>query len=219
MAISLDELNEIDIDKLGDLPLVVQFIIIAVICVIILAGGFWFLNKPQIEELEKEQRTEQDLRTEFEGKQSKGANLQEYEDQMEQMKKTFGTLLRKLPSKTEVPGLLEDISAAGVTSGLRVDVFKPLPEQELSFYAELPIEMRVSGNFHQIAEFISKLSLLDRIVTVHDFSIVLQSSATTVASSSKTKVAASAKKIDAEGPLMMSVIVKTYRYKNDGEES
>ncbi len=202
------ELGELEFDQIGDWPFVIRLVIIIVVCVAILGGGFYFLNMPQIEKLQKEQRKERDLMSELDTKQRKAANLDAYRKQIEEIERTFGTLLRKLPDKTEVPGLLEDISSAGVTSGLKVNIFKPLPENELSFYAELPIEIVVSGDYHQFGEFVSKISSLDRIVTVHDFAILVKGS----------KPSASNDDDVAKDELQMTMIAKTYRYKDEEEE-
>ncbi|MCW5588965.1 MAG: type 4a pilus biogenesis protein PilO [Legionellales bacterium] len=206
MALNINDLNNLDINNIGDWPLPIKGGILAIIFALIIGLGFYFLNLPQLDQLKQEQRKERELKTELDSKQIKAANVQAYRDQIVEIKKRFGTLLRKLPNKTEVPGLLEDISAAGRTSGLRVINFKPLPEKELGFYAELPIEMTVSGSFHQLGEFVSKLSALDRIVTVHDFRITVPP----VDSKDKDK------NIQNED-LTMVLIAKTYRYLEEGD--
>jgi len=229
------DINNITLDSIGDLPLIVKWVIIAVLCVAILAGGFWFLNKPQLEQLDREKVSLSDLKQEFEAKQHDAASLKSYQQQMVKIKRTFGVLLRKLPSKTEVPALLEDISNAGVSSGLRFTSFKPLPENIFSFYAELPVEITVLGDYHQLAEFVSKISALDRIVTVHDFSITkgeLEKNPGGKPNESPTEArirrmagedevsalpAGRSPKVDESNLLNMRMVIMTYRYKEESE--
>lgn len=207
------DLNNIDLDAIGSWPWTVKIIIIAVLCVLILAGGFWYFNMPQLDLLEKAQNLEVTLRQDFESKQAAAAVLKQYEIQMEEIQRTFGALLKTLPSKTEVPGLLDDISEALNESGLQATVFKPLEEVDKGFYAELPIELVVAGDYHQLAEFVSKVAALDRIVTVHNFTI----------EPAKANIQASSKNTEDSGDrtqlLTMQVTAKTYRYLEKGSET
>lgn len=229
-------LNELTLDSIGDLPLFVKWIVIAVLCAGILFGGFWFLNKPQLEELDKKKQEIVGMKEEFELKQREAASLESYKKQMVEIKKTFGVLLRKLPSKTEVPALLEDISNAGISSGLRFTSFKPQAENVFSFYAELPVELSVVGDYHQLAEFVSKISSLDRIVMVRDFTIskggddkggAAKGSPSQQATANKVKRAEGdagvgakpgSNKVDESSLLSMKMIIMTYRYREDSDE-
>jgi type IV pilus assembly protein PilO len=205
VAFDFNDLNNLDFDNIGEMPLPAKAIVCAILGIVILIGGFMFLNKPQIDTLRTEQAKERDLRQRFELRQRQAANLHIYRRQLVEINDSFGELLRKLPDKTEVPGLLEDISTAGVMSGLQFSLFKPLPENDLSFYAELPIEIAVSGSYHQFAEFISKLSNLERIVTVQDFSLA-------------RKPAEQDKQQQGDSELLnIKLIAKTYRYKDEQE--
>lgn len=230
MAVNFNNLNNIDLANIGDLPKIVKMIIIAIACVAIVVGIFFTLNQPQIDTLTIAQQKEVELKSDFEAKQAKAANLDAYKKQLAEMKKTFGTLLHRLPSKTQVPGLLEDISGAGVTSGLKIEIFKPLPEKEFDFYAELPIEITAIGNYHKFAEFISKLASIDRIVTVHDFLISEVGQAGDKGASAKnfnTQIkqmethAINAQNLNQNinDNLSIKITVKTYRYKEDTGDS
>ena len=136
----------------------------------------------------------------FTGKAHQAANLPAYRAQMEEMKRSFGTMLRQLPSKTEVAELLVDISQTGLESGLEFELFKPEKEKPAEFYAELPIKIKVTGRYHQFGQFVSDVAALSRIVTLHDFTIA--------------PLKVQGKEPDA---LTMEVTAKTYRYLEEGE--
>src|SRR5690606_35018105 len=141
--------------------------------------------------------------TKFEQRQRKAANLEEYKDQMAEMEKSFGDLLRQLPDKTQVPELLVDVSQTGLAAGLEFELFKPAAEIAKEFYAELPIEIRVVGDYMEFGEFISGLASLPRIVTIHNVKIAAH------------KKSDGAKK-NVKEPLVMSALVRTYRYLDEG---
>jgi len=167
----LNELDAEDLKKIGSAPKPVKIGIIFLICVLVVALGFWFDTKPQLKALEKAQKKETDLRFVFDKKQAKAANLEAYKQQLSEMKRSFGALLRQLPNKTEIETLLTDISQTGIASGLEIEYFKPEGLSPKEFYAEYPIKLRVSGHYHQFARFISGVAALPRIVTVQDISI------------------------------------------------
>lgn len=175
----LSKLNEIDlsnidvndIKKIGSAPTAVKAIIIVLICLIVLAAGLFFDTKKQLEELEKKEKQEASLRETFDEKQSKAANLEAYSQQLDEMKKSFGALLRQLPNKTEIESLLTDISQTGIASGLEIDYFKPEGLAPKEFYAEFPIKLRVTGRYHQFGQFVSGVAALPRIVTMRNISI------------------------------------------------
>lgn len=169
--IDLSQIDVNDIKKIGAAPFAVKIILIIVVCLLV-AGAVTFLNTTeQIKKLEKEEKKEQSLRETFDKKQSKAANLEAYAQQLEEMKHSFGALLRQLPNKTEIESLLTDISQTGIASGLEIDFFKPEGLSPKEFYAEFPIKLRVTGRFHQFGKFVSGVAALPRIVTMRDISI------------------------------------------------
>lgn len=194
---NLDDLNSLDFNNIGNWPLPARILAILVVCVAVLFAGYWFDTKDQIKILEQAQAKEQELKNSFEKKQADAANLEAYRQQMKEMEKTFGTLLLKLPSKTEIAELLVDISRVGLDSGLEFELFKPGSETPRDFYAEFPISLRVKGTYHQLGNFVSGVAALPRIVTIHDLSL--------------TKGKA--------GELTMSATANTYRYLDKDEIS
>lgn len=194
---NLSELNELDFSEVGDWPIVAKAIAVILLCASVAGGGYWFFTKDKLLQLEELENKEPELKATFEAKQKKAANLEAYEKQMEEMKLSFGAMLRQLPSKTEVADLLVDVSQTGLSSGLEFELFKPSSEIPADFYAELPIQIRVLGDYHQFGEFVSKVAALPRIVTLHDFSIEGGKKET--------------------GQLAMNITAKTYRYFDEGE--
>lgn len=189
------DLSNLDFSNIGAWPMAVKGGLIAVVCILILVGGYFLDIQGQLEDLERSRAQESRLKQEFEKKQAKAVNLEAYKKQLEEMKLSFGTMLRQLPSKTEVEDLLVDISQTGLASGVEFQLFQPQPERQIEFYAELPIKMRMTGNYHQFGNFVSGIAALPRIVTLHNITI------------SKGK----------EGKLVMDVIAKTYRYLDENE--
>lgn len=170
----IDKINNLDADdfkKIGSAPTPVKILVIALACILVLGAGLYFDTKPQLATLEQAQMKEMELRTTFDKKQAKAANLEAYKQQLDEMKRSFGALLRQLPNKTEIETLLTDISQTGIASGLDIDYFKPEGLSPKEFYAEYPIKLRVTGRYHQFASFISGVAALPRIVTVQDISI------------------------------------------------
>ncbi|MGX2039484.1 type 4a pilus biogenesis protein PilO [Methylocaldum sp. MU1018] len=192
-----------DIENAGAWPVPVKAAIIVLLCLIL--GGLWYYldTQDQIAQLETEEGREQELKNKFEQRQKKAANLEEYKEQMAEMEKSFGDLLRQLPDKTQVPELLVDVSQTGLAAGLEFELFKPGAEITKEFYAELPIEIRVIGDYMEFGAFISGLASLPRIVTIHNVKIAAYNKN---AGSRKT----------AKEPLVMSALVRTYRYLEDG---
>ena len=198
LADSLKSLNEFDINDLdvnnaGIWPAPVKAIVALIIFGLIVGGGYWFVIKDQYAQLERVQETEQELRKTYEEKAYQVANLEVFKAQMAEMEETFGALVRQLPSETEVPGLLEDITNTALGSGLSLQEVALQPEQKRDFYSELPINIRVSGSYHELASFVSSVASLPRIVTLHDLTI---------------------KPTGGEGEqLDMLVLARTYRYR------
>src|SRR5476649_2568030 len=146
----LDQLRTMDPRDVGRWPLAVRGFFIAVIFAIVVAFGWymfvWNDDRPL---LQKAQADEQDLRSQFENKQQRAANLDAYRAQLGEMERSFGAMLRQLPGKTEVPSLLVDISQTGLAAGLQEKLFQPAPEVKKDFYAELPIKIRLTGSYHE----------------------------------------------------------------------
>ncbi|NNJ50905.1 MAG: type 4a pilus biogenesis protein PilO [Gammaproteobacteria bacterium] len=167
-------LNDLDIDdlkKIGTAPLLVKAAIVIVLCIGLAVAGYFLDTTKQKAELDKVIAEEQSLRTVFTNKQAKAANLEAYKQQLEEMRTSFGTLLRQLPNETEIETLLTDISQTGISSGLEIDFFKPEGLRPKEFYSEYPIKLKVTGRYHEFAEFISGVAALPRIVTVQNIAI------------------------------------------------
>jgi len=169
---TLDDLNNLDPQNIGAWPLPIRIAVIAVVCAGIGYATFHYDVNPQLDALEKVEKEEVTLRGTFEVKQKKAANLQALKEQLAEMKQSFGDMIRQLPDKTEVAGLIVDISQTGLAAGLEFKLFKPGAEKPAEFYSELPISIEVVGGYHQLGEFVSGIAALPRIVTTHDISIV-----------------------------------------------
>ena len=196
------DLNNLDLSNIGSWPLAVKGALIAVVAVGVLALGYFLDVQKQQEELEQNISEETRLKEDFEIKQAKAANLDAYKAQMVEMEDSFGAMIRQLPSKTEVEDLLVDISQTGLASGIEFQLFKPLKEKHIEFYAELPITLKMTGTYHQFGEFVSGIAALPRIVTLENITL-------------KGANDAKAKK----GTLTMDVTAKTYRYLDESEVS
>jgi len=168
---ALSELRDLDFSEIGAWPSWLKISGIGVICVAILFAGYWFIVKDQLENLSRVEKEEQKLRQTYLSKKALAINLQAYRDQMKEMEETFGVMLQQLPDKTEVPELLIDITQTGLGRGLQFELFKPQKTRQADFYAELPINLRVTGSFHQLGEFVSDLAALPRIVTIGDIKL------------------------------------------------
>jgi len=174
MDLSEIKLNELDIDdlkKIGTAPLPIKIAIIVTLCVILAVAGYFIDTTKQKLELGKVTAEEQTLRNTFTEKQAKAANLEAYKQQLDEMRTSFGTLLRQLPNETEIETLLTDISQTGISAGLEIDYFKPEGLRPKEFYSEYPIKLKVTGRYHEFAEFISGVAALPRIVTVQNIAI------------------------------------------------
>lgn len=188
------ELQNLDPKNIGSWPLYARIMTLIVIFVAVVFAGYWFVIRDQRAQLAQDEQQEINLKKDFETKAAKAANLQTYKEQLEEMKKSFGTMLRQLPGQTEIPSLLQDISQTAQVDGLKQDLFRPEPEVRKDFYAEKPIAIVLQGNYHQFGKFVSDVAALPRIVTVHDIDITPQGN-------------------DANGNnLTMSLTAKTYRY-------
>ena len=193
---SLKELKEIDfadldIQQIGIWPKPVKMILLVSVVIVVLLSGYFFKVKDLRQQHQTEFRKETTLLQQYETKSFQAANLDAYRQQMIELDRTFGALLKQLPKETEVPGLLEDITEVAYGSGLSMKSISLQPEKVSEFYIELPIKIDVTGDYHDFGSFVSGVAALPRIVTLHDYSI---------------------KNIDG-GLLNMVVEAKTYRYK------
>lgn len=170
----LSELKDLDFNNLGSASAGAKFVILAVIAIALLAAGYWFLVKDQRETLETRERVEIQLKQEFQEKQQKAANLHAYERQLEEMEEMLEVMLRQLPSRTEMPDLLIDISQTALGAGINNELFEPRAEIARDFYAEQPINVRMVGSYHQFGEFVSTVASLPRVVILTIQDIALQ---------------------------------------------
>jgi len=190
---------ELDLNNIGAWPAAVRVLACLIVLVVVLALGY-FMHLTNLKDvLERHQAEEVTLKEQFSSKVRQAANLEEYKAQMKLMEASFEALLRQLPSDTEVPGLLEDITSAGLNSGLEFEEIKLLPEKTQPYYIELPIQVKVFGSYHDLATFVSAVAGMPRIVTLHDFSI----KPVTAGNSSR---------------LALDILVKTYRYNDQGAQ-
>ena len=169
--IKLEDLDIEDLKKVGTAPLPIKIGIIITLCVALAVAGYFLDTTEQQLQLDKVVKEENSLRSIFSEKQAKAANLEAYKQQLEEMRASFGTLLRQLPNETEIETLLTDISQTGISAGLEIEFFKPEGLRPKEFYSEYPIKLKVTGRFHEFAEFISGVAALPRIVTVQDIAI------------------------------------------------
>lgn len=174
MAFDISKLNELSVDDLkliGTAPWLIKSILIAILFAIIVVTGYFVDTTPQLDALNIVEIEETSLKDTLDKKQAKAVNLGAYKQQLEDMRKSFGALLRQLPNKTEIETLLTDISQTGISSGLEINFFKPSGLNPKEFYAEFPIKLKVTGRYHEFAEFISGIAALPRIVTVRNITI------------------------------------------------
>jgi type IV pilus assembly protein PilO len=190
-----DQLKTLDPNNPGQWPILIQCVAGVVLFIVVIFLGFYLNINDQRTTLASAQGKEVNLKGTFEKKQKETANLDALRDQMKEMEQSFGDMLRQLPNKTEVPGLIVDISQTGLAAGLQFQLFKPEKEHKAEFYAELPINIKVTGTYHQFGEFISGIAALPRIVTTHDIHIQMTKG----------------------GQLEMSAVAKTYRALEEGE--
>jgi type IV pilus assembly protein PilO len=195
----LDDLKSLDPNDPGRWPLPVRAGAVVLCFVVLSAALFYFFvwsdQKPRLDQASAE---ETELRNTFQTKHSKAVNLAVYQQQLADIERSFGALLRQLPGRTEVPSLLVDISQVGVGAGLEEKLFQPSTELKKDFYAELPIKIRLTGSYHQMGEFVSGIAALPRIVTLHDIKITPDSK-------------------DAYDALSFELTAKTFRYLDDAE--
>ena len=190
----VDELQSLDVNDIGRWPLAFRAAVIVLVFIAVVGLGIWFTivkdKRPQLLRAEADQLA---LQTTFENKQRKAVNYDAYKAQLEQIEQSFGTMLRQLPGETEIPSLIVDISQTGLAAGLQEKLFVPQAEIPKEFYAEKPIQIRLTGSYHEIGNFVSGIAALPRIVTLHNITITPETS-------------------DAFDVLSMEVTAQTYRY-------
>jgi len=192
----MSDLNNLTVDNIGTWPIPIKIVFTILVCGAILGLAYWKDISPLRVTLQQEQDKETGLKLTFETKQKKAANLNALKQQLEDIKETFGDLLKRLPNKTEVAALLVDISQQGLAAGLEFELFKPGAEKPADFYVELPIQIRVVGDYHAFGNFISGVSDLPRIVTNHNIRVAPREG----------------------GGLTLETTAKTYRYMDEEEE-
>ena len=196
----VEELKSLDVNDIGRWPLPFRLAAVALTFLAVLGFGIWFMIVKDLHpRLEAAEADEEEYRLVFENKQRKAANYDAYKAQLDQIEQSFGTMLRQLPGETEIPSLIVDISQTGLAAGLQEKLFQPQAEIPKDFYAEKPIKIQLSGGFHEIANFVSGVAALPRIVTLHDITITPEDDG------------------DGFDLLSMEVTAQTYRYIEEAE--
>ena len=185
------DLGDLDFNNVGSWPGPVKVIMMILLAVAVLGAGYYFYISDRVKALEVAEAKELELREDYEFKAERARNLEAYLQQKEEMQETFGALLRQLPEKTEVPGLLEDITRTAIDNELSIESITLQAENRTEFYVELPIDIAVEGDYHKIGSFISSVASLSRIVTLHDFRV---------------------QPVEGTQTLKMTILAKTYRY-------
>jgi len=206
MAIDLQELNSL-IDDPANVSLPIKVMAILAICGLVAFMGYKLIIVDKMSELDGRVSKESTLRQSFETKQARANQLPAFRSQLKEMQHSFGSLMKQLPSGTEIPGLILDISEKGLSNGLEIELFQPKPEHQKEFYAEKPIMLKANGTYNQLAAFVSDISGLPRIVTISDIRLAPE------------KVTEDKKKINKRAfRLTMEAMIRTYRYLDENEE-
>lgn len=193
---TLDELRRLDPKKVGSWPIGPKIGVLVLALLAILGFGYWYDWSDQLDQIESERAREAELKKSFLTKKKEALDLPAYRKQLEDIEKQFGALLKQLPGKSEIDALLTDINQAGLGRGLQFELFKPAAEETTrEFYAELPIAIRITGNYHDIGAFASDVGKLSRIVTLNDIALTTNK----------------------DGTLTMDATAKTFRYLDDEE--
>jgi type IV pilus assembly protein PilO len=192
----LPSLSDIEFNEPGEWPPLFKVIAVLILCIGLLVAGYYAIIKDKKIALEAAEQKELALKQEFEAKNAKAVNLEAYKEQLAEMRVAFSSMLQQLPRKSEVADLLIDISRTGLVNGLEFDLFRPEGERPVDFYAELPIQMKVTGTYHQFGEFVGAIAALPRIVTMHN--LVMSPIA--------------------GGLMTMDITAKTYRYFDEETE-
>ena len=192
---NVNDLNNLNMKDLANAPMSIKLLVLVVLFAVIVFFGYWFVWSGETETLNTSQQEEMTLRDSFMNKKRQAVNLDIYKQQLADIDHSFGALLKQLPNKSQMDALLSDINQAGLGRGLQFELFKPGSETPKDFYAELPINIKVTGAYHDFGAFASDVSQLSRIVTLHDLDIVT----------------------DKDGALTMNAVIKTYRYLDEDE--
>lgn len=198
---NFDDFNNIDFKNAGSLPVPVKLVLLSVLGLLIVAAGYFLLWSAEVDAFDQAAAKEQELRQTFLSKKSQAVKIEAYRQQMVDIENTFGALLKQLPDRSEMDGLLTDINQSGLGRGLEFELFKPGQEVVADFYAEMPIQIRLLGNYHDIGAFATDVSKLSRIVTLNNIAI--------------SPVAKSLK--GGGGTLALEAVAKTYRYLDSSE--
>lgn len=194
----LDDFRNLNPKDVGAWPLAPRIAALVGLFVLILFIGWWVWWSEQLSTLELKRQEELKLRDEYVAKKSQAVNLDLYVQQLNEIDRSFGALLKQLPSKAEVDSLLVEINQSGMGRGLQFELFKPRQEVVMDFYAELPIDVRLTGNYHDFGAFAGDIGKLSRIVTLNNLAIVPNSQAK-------------------DGSLVMNAVTKTFRYLDEEE--
>jgi type IV pilus assembly protein PilO len=199
---NFDDFNNIDFNNMGSLPMPVKMVLLGLLALLIVVGGYFVLWGNEIEAFDQAEVKEQELRQTFIAKKRQAVKIEAYRKQMVDIEKTFGALLKQLPDRSEMDGLLTDINQSGLGRGLEFELFKPGQEIVADFYAEMPIQIRLLGDYHDVGEFATDVSKLSRIVTLNNLSI---------APVDKKNLRGGG------GTLVLDAVAKTYRYLDASE--
>lgn len=205
----LQKIDGEDFKRIGTAPVALRILLVIAGSAAVIGAMYWYMILPQFDKLATVERQEIQLRRTFDSEQAKAANRSAYVEQLAEMKKTFNVMLRQLPNKTDIESLLVDLSQTSVASGLEVEYFKPENEILREFYAEYPIRISVTGQYHQFGQFVSGLAALPRIVTLNDIDIVNTQKNTQPPSGSRTESGGKR--------LRMDLMATTYRYIDEDE--
>ena len=192
---TLEDLRRLNPREIGSWPALPKLGVLFLLLLVLVFAGYWFDWQNQLDELARDRAKEQDLRTAFLDKKKQAVNLEAYRKQLAEIEESFGEMLKQLPNKSEMEALLTDINQAGLGRGLQFELFRPAPAETRSeFYAELPITIKLAGNYHDIGAFASDISQLSRIVTLNDIGLTTS-----------------------KGGLVLDATAKTFRYLDDSE--
>jgi type IV pilus assembly protein PilO len=192
---NLEELNRLDLKTVADWPLGAKLGLLGILLALLVAGGWWFLWSPALESLNASKEKEAELKSAYVTKKGQAINLEAYKKQYADIQQSFAALLKQLPNKQEMDALVTDVNQAGLGRGLQFELFKPESEIKRDFYAELPIRIKVTGSYNDIAAFTSDVAKLSRIVTIEDISLLP----------------------GRQTDLVMEAVAKTYRYLDEDE--
>ena len=184
---TLDDFRRLNFREAGSWPLFPKIVILGFMVLLILAAGAWFDWKDKYDELERVQGEELKLREQYTQKKVKAINFDLYVQQLKEVEQSFGALVKQLPNRAEIDALLTDINQAGLGRGLSFELFRPAPQERMAdFYAELPIAIRITGNYHDMGAFASDVAQLPRIVTLNDVGIANNAGTLTLEATAKT---------------------------------